>query len=71
MWNGLHGWGMWIWPILLIALVVWIVWIVSRRMGEPPRGQDNAEEVLRRRYAAGEIDEAEFERRLAELRRQG
>jgi putative membrane protein len=66
MWG--HGWWMWIWPILLIALVVAVIWIVSRPRTRPPSTHgDDAEEVLRRRYAAGEIDEDEFRRRRSEL----
>jgi len=33
------------------------------------RERNNAEEILEHRYAAGEIDTAEYERRLSELRK--
>jgi putative membrane protein len=58
---------------LLAALVVGIVW--AARNARPsggagvPTGRDDAEEILRRRYAQGEIDEAEYTRRLDDLRR--
>jgi len=51
------GFGMVLW-IVLIALVVWAVVALFNRKGhseEPPL------ETLKRRYARGELDEAEFE----------
>jgi putative membrane protein len=35
----------------------------------PTTGSDPAEDELRRRYAAGEIDDEEYQRRRAELRK--
>ena len=68
-WGG--GWmgaGMWIFWILLIVVVV----ILIRALGG--RGADSRAErrespldVLKARYARGEIDEEEFERRRREL----
>ena len=65
--------GMLLWALvglaLLVLAVVATVWLV-RRMGPESRGEqqhDGAEHVLRRRYAAGEIDDEEFHRRLAAL----
>lgn len=73
MWG--PGWvvGMVLWSLvglaLLVLAVVGIVWLV-RRMdanGSPTRQRQGALDVLRRRYAAGEIDEEEYRRRLAIL----
>jgi uncharacterized membrane protein len=44
----------------------------SRDRGPDPRADgsaDSPEEILRRRYASGEIDRAEYEERLRNLRR--
>ena len=68
------GSGMgWLWLIGLIALVA-IVWAVSRAAsssrpvdGGPTRDR-SPEDVLRDRFARGEIDEQEFRSRLAALR---
>jgi len=75
MWNwmsgygthayGMHGWWMWLWAFLLLGVVVWFV---SRSLQGPRRAEESGEDVLRRRYAAGEIDEAEFRRRRDHLR---
>lgn len=71
------GWmfGMGWWWIVVLILVVGAVWAVLRsqslRSGGPKSGQaeKNPEEVLSDRLARGEIDEAEYESRLAALRR--
>lgn len=69
-WIGVgHIFGMWLWWAVAIAIVVGIVWAVLR---SSPRASGNAgtsaEELLKRRYAQGEIDEDEYEKRLRDLR---
>jgi putative membrane protein len=70
----------WIWVVSLLPILVWIgilvlvvilvVRLINRdRAGSPGYGGDSAEEILRRRFAAGEIDADEYERRLEILRR--
>jgi len=73
--DGMMGW-MVFWSMLglilllaaVVAIVVLIVWIV-RRNSAPTAGAlgEDAGEVLRRRFASGEIDEEEFQRRRAIL----
>lgn len=67
MWSWGHGWWMSLWWILIAAGVLWLVWITSRA---PRRGHEgpSAEELLRRRYAEGEITEEEYRQRLSPLR---
>lgn len=67
---GMH-WAMWLFWILLIALVIWGLYrlFTSRRTG-PPRDAALGErpmEVLQRRYAAGEITAEEYEERKRKL----
>lgn len=72
-WDTAGGWlmmgfGMIIW-VVVIALVVWLF---VRATGPRPTGggtSESAEELLRRRFAAGEIDAEEYQRRLETLRR--
>ena len=73
--------GGFIWLILLllmlllvgggIAVVVWFVVQSSQgsrqRPGQEPQREDQALEILRRRYAAGEIDREEFLRMREEI----
>jgi len=73
-WGDGAGWwamglGMVVWVILLALAIGLVVWLINRGNGRRPgeRG-DSAEEILRRRFAAGEIDADEYERRLSVLR---
>lgn len=52
---------------LLVAIVVGTVWLV-RRGFELPARDDSPEATLRRRFAAGEIDQDEFFRLRADLK---
>jgi len=65
--HGLFGGGF-MWFLWIILLVV-IVYMLKDVLGgsRPSSSDDDALEILKRRYARGEIDEAEFERRKKEL----
>jgi len=51
---------------LLVLIVVTIIWLI--RNMTPGQRRDPALEELRRRYAAGDIDQEEFRTRKADLR---
>ena len=55
--------------LLLPLLIVFAVWYVSQGQNQADRRGGSAEDALRSRFANGEIDDAEFEHRLALLRR--
>ena len=57
-----------LWWLIGIGLFVLLVWFIVGTI-RPSQLNESAEAVLRRRYAAGEIDTEEFERRLAVLRK--
>ena len=66
------GIGMLIWIVILVA----VVWLVVRTINAADRRQadgrgdrDEALDLLRRRFASGEIDAEEYEQRLALLQR--
>ena len=62
------GLGMWVFWILLIVIVVALVKVAGSGSGSPPAGSDKSPmEILKARYARGEIDEEEFNRRRREL----
>lgn len=85
MWDdgwGMHGSGSWalvvlffavIAPVLATFVVLWVRDHDSggdRRPGpQNPDAEAEADRILRRRFAAGEIDEEEFLRRQAALSR--
>jgi len=52
------------WGLLIVALVLGIRWLVKQ--GREPR-TDSALEILRQRYARGEINKEEFETKKREL----
>lgn len=73
--------GMGLWMLLMVVTLLAIlvlavlgsIWVFRHlRQGGPnqdsvPGDGNDARELLRRRYAAGEIDDEEYERRLAAL----
>lgn len=66
MWFG--GGFMWIFWILLIVAVVWIIKAVSDTGSRTNNSNENSPlEILKKRYARGEIDEQEYKRRRKEL----
>ncbi|AFM24785.1 SHOCT domain-containing protein [Desulfomonile tiedjei] len=66
----MHGWfGMWIWPLLVIVLIVLLVLNLGKGYSSRnPRGfetdthtpSETALDVLKKRYAKGEISKEEF-----------
>ncbi|HUG95481.1 MAG TPA: SHOCT domain-containing protein [Pleomorphomonadaceae bacterium] len=57
--------------LIWVALIALVVWLVVRAVGHRPgsSGSESAEDLLRRRYASGEIDAEEYQSRLETLRR--
>lgn len=72
-WDRYHEMAAW-WPmgismIILLVVIGLIAWLVARTVSQRPGAGESAEELLRRRFAAGEIDEEEFAKRSEVLRR--
>ena len=67
--NGGHMIWMTLSWLIGIGLFVALLWLLVRTVSPGQLDQSSPETILRRRYAAGEIDTEEFERRLATLRK--
>lgn len=77
MWGDMGWWGGWgvfgavtmllWWALLIVGIAVLIKWLLGglRRPAGP--APDRALEVLRERYARGEIDKEEFDQRKRDL----
>jgi putative membrane protein len=65
------GWWMVLWWVVGIVVLVLLVRLVAGgSLGGPvPRGDETPEQILKRRYAKGEIDREDYQRRLEDLRR--
>jgi len=77
MW-GYDGYGMWgsgmgigmilFWSLIIAAIVVLVRGFGARSAGSEPRLREKtALDILRERYAKGEIDKAEFEQKRSDL----
>lgn len=71
-WNGGMGGGwfgfgmMFLWVLVLVAVVVaFVYWAFGK--GKSDESESNAMEILRERYARGDIDEEEFRERRRSL----
>jgi putative membrane protein len=72
---GGHGWGMgwgmgfgWILGLFFIAVIIWIVVkTVNQNNNIRNSGSKSAIDILKERYARGEIDKKEFDERKKDL----
>ena len=74
-WGGFGGYGMgfvgWIfmllfWGLIIVGLVLVVRWLWDQ--GRPGTGgADSPQEILKRRYARGEISKEEFDRMKQDL----
>lgn len=68
---GHHGWGMlWVWilGLILLFLVIWLIIRISDR-DRPPAGptEKSAMDILKEKYARGEISKEDYENRKRDL----
>lgn len=69
MWWGMWGIGMMVlfllfWVLVIVGLLVGIRWLIGQARGGR---HDSAHEILRERYARGEINKEEFEAKKRDL----
>ena len=74
-WHGDIGWGSWLLmsiPMLAFwGLVIWFLLAAVRDSNGSTSQPSDPENVLAHRFAAGEIDEDEYHKRLETLRASG
>ncbi len=75
---GMMGWGWWgfgwifmiiFWGLIIAGLILLIRWLVGLSRSHTPynKDRDSALEILRQRYAKGEIDKEEFDQKKKDL----
>lgn len=76
MGNGMMSGGMWVWMLLniilwilvIVGIVLLVVWLVRRSgIGEKSRSEESALEILKKRYARGEISKEEYEEKKRDI----
>lgn len=71
MMNNWGGWGMGLWWLIslgLLVLIVVVIWRLLQVSGQS-RSQDSALDILEQRYARGDIDKNEFQEMRRDLTR--
>ncbi|MGM0578843.1 MAG: SHOCT domain-containing protein [Myxococcota bacterium] len=67
-WSDPHGFWMILYWAVGIGVLLLVVWGIARSIGNSRGGADSPEQILKRRYARGEIDRETYQERLRELR---
>lgn len=72
MWPCMGSMGWWMvlsWAVGVVVLVLLVRLVTGAAGGVSPRSDETPEQILKRRYAKGEIERDEYQRRLDDLRR--
>ncbi|HEX7400705.1 MAG TPA: SHOCT domain-containing protein [candidate division Zixibacteria bacterium] len=70
MWGDhwMFGGFMWIfWILIIIGLFFLVKWLVEQSRSNQTRQDESSLEILRKRYAKGEINKEEFEQKKKDL----
>ena len=70
MYGGQHWFGgefMWIFWLVLVVAIYWGATVLFSYKNKTPNNKKNALDILRDRYAKGEIDKEEFEQKRKDL----
>lgn len=66
-WHGFGGGVMWIFWILILIALAWFVVFAARQASDSQKRGKSALDILKERYARGEIDRDEFKRMRDDL----
>ena len=68
------GWGLFglffmaiFWVLIIVGVVLLIRWLVEQSRPQPAGGGESAFDILKKRYARGEIGKEEFEAKKRDL----
>ncbi len=68
LWDGIFFWG--IFRLLFVILIIWLVVKIINRdhpSNYIPSAQENALDILKKRYAKGEITKEQYDQMKADL----
>lgn len=69
MGSGYAMFWMAIWAVILIGIAALVIGLILRSSRNARSGGESPLEILKQRYARGEIDHDDYQHRLEELRR--
>lgn len=72
---GIMGWDMGIWMVfnlvfwilIIVGIVLLVVWVGQKALGPASKAEESALEILKKRYARGEMSKAEYEEKKRDL----
>jgi len=72
MFHGMDGYGCgmswgWILGLLILIIAIWLIIKMINQNSQPQGGQKTPLDILKERYARGEIDKNEYEERSSDL----
>ncbi|MEX1138693.1 MAG: SHOCT domain-containing protein [Bacteroidota bacterium] len=63
-WAG-HGWMMIFWWVFVIGIIYLVIRLIAQKEGK--KGEESALDVLKKRYARGEISKKEYDQKQQDL----